>query len=283
MKNNSVIIIVVFLVVFDIFVWQQIFFHGPDKSTDVYFLDVGQGDSELVVLPTGVKILIDGGPNDKVIDDLNSVLGPTNRYIDLVILSHPESDHFAGLIDVLKRYKVGVFVFNGRDGVANSWQELKNTVKENNVPVEILAAGDKIINADSRFDFLLPDNNFINAAILNETTLVPLLNSQDSKILFTGDIGSKLEDYLLKKYGLKNIGILKVAHHGSKFSSSENFLKEISPKISVIEVGKNSYGHPTKDVLNRLASIGSQIFRTDRDGTVKLTVFNGAISIFKSK
>lgn len=283
-QNRNLIILIVFsLIIFDIFIWQQIFFSRPDKNLNVYFLDVGQGDSELVVLPGGVKVLIDAGPNSKVIDDLTSILGTTDRYIDLIILSHAQTDHFTGLIDVLKRYKVGVFIFNGRDGTAESWLELVNLIKENKVPTEILVAGDAVINADSRFNFLLPDKNFVSSADLNETALTSLLNSQNSKILFTGDIDAKLENYLLQKYDLKNVGILKVAHHGSKFSSSENFLKEISPKIAVIEVGKNSYGHPTPDVLKRLASVGAQIFRTDKDGTIKLAINNGKINIFKSK
>lgn len=283
-QNRNLIILIVFsLVIFDIFVWQQIFFRGSDKNLNVYFLDVGQGDSELVILPTGAKILIDGGPDNKILNSLVSILGTTERYIDLVILSHAQIDHFTGLIDVLKRYKVGAFIFNGRDGTADSWKELISVIKETKTPAEILAAGDSITNANSRFDFLLPDKNFSAAVDLNETALTPLLNNQNSRILFTGDIDAKLENYLLQKYGLKDIGVLKVAHHGSKFSSSENFLREISPKISVIEVGKNSYGHPTKEVLSRLASINSQIFRTDRDGTVKLTINNGKISIFKSR
>ncbi len=160
---------------------------------------------------------------------------------------------------------------------------MSKVIQENKIPVVILAGGDKIHYLDSQFNFLLPDKNFIESSDLNETAFVSLLQSQNSKILFTGDIDAKLENYLLQKYGLKDIGVLKVAHHGSKFSSSENFLKEISPKIAIIEVGKNSYGHPTPDVLKRLASVGAQIFRTDKDGTIKLAINNGKINIFKSK
>lgn len=284
MKISSwIVLIVLSLAVFDVFVWRQIFFRGPDENLDVYFLDVGQGDSELVVLPTGAKILIDGGPDNKVLDALNSVLGPTSRYIDLIVLSHAQTDHFTGLIDVLKRYKVGAFAFNGRSGTADSWKELISVIKETKTPAEILVAGDGIANADSRFDFLLPDENFGAAVDLNETALAPVLKSQNSKIMFTGDMDENLENYLVRKYDLKNIDVLKVAHHGSKFSSSQRFLSGISPKIAVIEVGKNSYGHPAKETLDRLASIGSRIFRTDKDGTVKLEINGGQISIFKSK
>lgn len=207
---------------------------------------------------------------------------PTDRYIDLILLSHPQTDHFTGLIDVLKRYQVGVFIFNGRSGTVDSWSKLIKVIKENKIPAVVLAAGDKIHYLNSQFNFLLPDKNFIESTDLNETTLVSLLQSQNSKILFTGDIDAKIEDYLIRKYDL-DIDVLKVSHHGSKFSSGEKFLSNISPKIAVIEVGKNSYGHPTKEVLKNLASVGAQIFRTDKDGTIKLLINNQGISIFKKK
>ena len=279
---NRLILIMIFLVVFDFFIWGLIVFEPINKSLQVYFLDVGQGDSELVILPNGPKILIDGGPNNKVINELASVLRPTDRYIDLIVLSHPQTDHFTGLIDVLKRYQIGAFIFNGRSATADSWSELVKIIQENKIPVVVLAAGDKIHYLDSQFNFLLPDKNFIESSDLNETTLVSLLQSQNSKILFTGDIDTKIEDYLIGAYDL-NIDVLKVAHHGSKFSSSEKFLQAVSPKISVIEVGKNSYGHPTKEVLNKLASVGAQIFRTDKDGMIKLVINNQQINIFKKK
>jgi competence protein ComEC len=182
----------------------------------------------------------------------------------------------------LKRYQVGAFIFNGRNGIASSWQELIKVIEESNVPAIILAAGDKINYLDNGFNFLLPDKNFIQSLDLNETTLVTLLKTQGVKILFTGDIGAETENYLMQKYDL-DIDVLKVAHHGSKFSSSAEFLKKLSPKLAIIEVGKNSYGHPTPEVLNRLASVGAQIFRTDQDGMIKLVINNQEINIFKKK
>jgi len=280
--KNWIILLLLFLFIFDGFIWLEILFEQPNQNTEVYFLDVGQGDSELVVLPGGVKVLIDGGPNNKVLDQLASILRPFDRYIDLIILSHAQTDHFSGLIDVLKRYQVGAFIYNGRSGTASSWPELVKITEQNKVPVEILMAGDKISYLDSHFDILMPDKNFINSSDLNETVLVELLQSQNAQILFTGDADTKIEDYLLQRYNL-NIDVLKVAHHGSKFASSEEFLKSILPKVAVIEVGKNSYGHPTPEALSRLALVGAQIFRTDKDGMIKLIIENSKINIFKQK
>jgi len=279
---NRLILIIIFLIAFDVFVWGEILFNSPNKNTELYFFDVGQGDAELVVLPNKVKILIDGGPNNKVIRELDSVLRPTDRYIDLVVLSHPETDHFTGLIDVLKRYQVGAFISNGQKGQSQSFKDLKKIIQENEIKTIILAEGDKIRYQDNYFEILSPSQNLIFNNDLNEATLVMKLNAQDVKTLFTGDIGAPIENYLFQKYDL-DIDILKVAHHGSKYSSSKKFLLNTSPKIAVIEVGKNSYGHPTKEVLNKLASVGAQIFRTDKDGTVKLLISNQEINIFRKK
>ena len=280
--DNWIILIILFLAVFDVFIWGQIVFSAPNKNTEVYFLDVGQGDSELAVLPGNVKILIDAGPNRKVLDELTSALSPFDRYIDLVVLSHPQLDHFAGLIDVLKRYQVGAFVFNGRRGETAAFGDLEKIINENKIPIIILGEKDKIKYQDSRFDVLSPSKNLLSSAELNDTTLVMRLLSQNAKILFTGDIDSKIENYLAEKYEL-DVDVLKIAHHGSKFSSSEEFLRAATPKLTIIEVGKNSYGHPTEQVLNRLALIGAQIFRTDKDGTIKLVLDNGRINIFEEK
>ncbi len=257
-------------------------FGDKNKDLKLYFLDVGQGDSELVILPAGPKILIDGGPNNQVINKLDSILKSTDRYIDLVILSHVQIDHFNGLIDVLKRYQIGAFIFNGQKGEASSFKDLEKTLQENKTKIIVLVEGDKIKYQNNYFAILSPSKKLLSTNDPNETALVMELISQGSKILFTGDISSKIEKYLLQKYDL-DIDVLKVSHHGSKYSSSKEFLDATTPKISVIEVGKNSYGHPTEAVLNKLIEVGSQIFRTDKDGMIKLIIDNSNISLFKKK
>jgi len=278
--RNWVILLVLFLVVFDVFIWAEILFNGPNKNAELYFLDVGQGDAELVVLPGGVKILIDGGPNNRILGQLNSVLSPFSRYFDLIILSHPQTDHFTGFIDVLKRYQAGVFISNGQKGTAQNFKDLEKIIQENKIRAITLAEGDKIRYQDNYLDILSPSKDLLLSNELNDTGLAIKLKTQGAGALFTADIDSKIEEELIKKYNL-DIDILKVAHHGSRFSSSEKFLINSSPKIAIIEVGKNSYGHPTKEVLNKLASVGAQIFRTDKDGMIKLSIYNSQINIFR--
>ncbi len=284
MKGKPVLLIIILLLTLDFLVWRTIIFAESSDNLEIYFLSVGQGDSELVILPGGVKVLIDGGPNNKILDDLATIFPQTDRYIDLVINSHPHPDHFIGLIDILKNYKVGAFIYNGRDGGTPAWRELLKIANENKVPTVVLAADDKIHYHDNEFDILSPDKNFIKSEDLNDTSLVALLKSQNSRTLFVGDIGVKPEKYLADKFNIK-VDILKVGHHGSKYSSSQNFLAETSPQIAGIEVGKNTYGHQTEEVLNRLASISSQIYRTDTDGTIKILVpeDSSGVQVFKEK
>lgn len=290
-NRNNVIIIFIFLAVFDLFVWYLVFADKPDENLEVYFLNVGQGDSQLAILPGGVKVLIDAGPSAKVVSELSSIFPISDNYIDLTIMSHPQYDHFAGFIDILKRYQVGAFIYNGRKGEIAAFKELENILKKKNIKTIILGQGDKIKHKESRFDILSPNQGFLKSKELNDTTLVMGLTSADNgannavksfKILFTGDIGANVEKYLADNFDVA-IDVLKVGHHGSKFSSSEEFLKKAGPKISVIEVGKNSYGHPTKEALNRLAMVGSQIFRTDQDGSMKMVFKSERINIFRKK
>ena len=283
-NRNHFILLAVFLIIFDFFVWSQIVF-GINKQNDnleVYFLDVGQGDSELVNLSGGVQVLIDAGPDNKVLNELSSILAPTDRYIDLVVLSHPQYDHFAGLIEIFKRYEIGAFLYNGREGTAEAFNDLKKIIEENKIPTVILTQGNKIKYQENQFDVLSPSQKLLSSKELNDTTLVLKLTGKNSKILFTGDIGFKVEDYLTTNFDIKS-DILKVGHHGSKYSSGKKFLYAVNPKISAIEVGKNSYGHPTLQALNELASIGSRIFRTDQNGTIKLVINGDKINIFKKK
>ena len=280
---KKVIFFIALFFVLDVLVLLQISASSlVNGKLSLYFLPVGQGDSELAVLPGGVKLLIDGGPPDSlVLKDLDKILSPRDRYLDVIILSHEELDHFGGLIEVLKRYKVGIFVWNGVPKQTQAASNLERTIKEMKIPTIALAAGDLINQGMNNLRVLWPPpNSKENKGSLNETALVLELESGGLRTLYTGDIGADTEAGIIAN-GLSDVDILKVGHHGSKFSSSADFLNAIRPKVSVIEVGKNSYGHPTPEVLNRLADIGAQIFRTDRDGLLKFELSDGALKIFK--
>ncbi len=286
--KNRLFIFGLALIVLTIVVWADIFgIVFAKNEPKVNFLNVGQGDSELIFLPANnnsgraVKILIDGGPaNGQILEDLARILPPTDRYIDLVVLSHPQLDHFGGLIEVLKRYEVGAFVSNGHAGIVSAYADLKNILAEKGIPDVVLAQNDKIQYGGSALYVLLPTSRTIESIDVNDTALVLELVSNNTKALFTGDISAKIEGDLLKFFR-DPVDILKVAHHGSKFSSSAEFLNALRPKVAVIEVGKNTYGHPTPEVLGRLQQIDASVFRTDQSGNLELVLNGQNIRIFQ--
>ncbi|OGY64567.1 MAG: hypothetical protein A3I89_02615 [Candidatus Harrisonbacteria bacterium RIFCSPLOWO2_02_FULL_41_11] len=266
----------------DVLIWALIIFPAEAKNPELYFLDVGQGDSSLVSLPGGVKMLIDGGPiNGKLDKNLEAILPINTRYIDLVMISHPQLDHFGGLIEILKNYEVGAVLTSNQISEQAAWQELEKIIKEKGIRRIILAAGARIKYRNSYFDILSPRTSDW-AKDINDMSIVTILNTAGIKAFFGGDISAEKERELALWYGV-NVDILKTSHHGSRFSSDPVFLKEASPAVSVVEVGKNSYGHPTKQALDRLASAGSQIYRTDQNGFVKIIVDNGQLRVYNQK
>jgi competence protein ComEC len=278
--RNEVLVFVLALVALDVVVWSQIAVHVRDRGLlRTYFLDVGQGDSELVVLPGGVRMLVDGGPpNGRVLAALASVLSPTDRYIDLVVLSHPQTDHFGGLIEVARRYRIGAFISTGISNAVPGYEDLIRTLDERGVRRISLAAGDVIWYGGSRVDVLSPTREFLTATDVNETTLVLRVVGNGVAALFTGDADAEVERMLAAVAG--SIDVLKVSHHGSKFSSTQEFLDATRPVLAVIEVGKNSYGHPTPQALGRLADSGTRIFRTDLNGTIEVVADGIGIRVF---
>ena len=210
-----------------------------------------------------------GAPPRAVLGALASILPPTERTIDILLMSHPELDHFGGFIDILKIYDVRLFVSSGRTKDTKSYGELSALVKNKNIPWVTLEEGDSIDYGDYHFAVLGPSPAELKNKAVNESSLVLMLTGPYFSALYTGDIGEATERRLVKDYDL-DIDILKVPHHGSRFSSSEAFLSEITPLYAITEVGRNSYGHPTKETLSRLGSAAETILRTDQNGTITL-------------
>jgi len=278
--KNKFLIIIAAMVVLDFLVWLEISgVARAGENLEINFLDVGQGDGSLVTLPGGVQVMVDGGPpNGRTLEELGRILERGDRYIDLVILSHPQLDHFGGLVDVLRRYEVGVVAWNGLEGTSAAFEDFQEAIRERNIREVVLRAGDKIYYGENEFAVLSPGFKELRAKDLNDTSVVLELKSKNSRTLFTGDISSAIENSL----SVGDLDILKVAHHGSRFSSSIDFLNALKPEVAVIEVGKNSYGHPTSRVLDSLENIGTKVFRTDSDGTIRFEIDGENIRIFKT-
>jgi len=248
-------------------------------------LDVGQGDSELVVFPGGITMMTDAGPTNAVLGSLEKAL-PGKRYIDLALITHPQLDHFNGYNFILDHYDVGAFLYNGRDdtGVAE-WIALKEKIAAKHIPFITLGAGDSVRYKNNEVDILSPDGAFAESAELNDTGLVEMIKTEHFRALFTADIGFNIEDWLTANIKDLHADVLKVPHHGSKYSSGDAFLRAVGPSVAAIEVGaKNVYGHPGAATLARLASsTHAEVFRTDQNGTVEVFYENGKLKVMREK
>lgn len=265
------------------FVWKEIFFGAKKfEKSKLAFLDVGQGDSMLINFD-GVKILTDAGPDRKIVSSLDKILGRDNRYVDLAIISHPQLDHFNGFNYLLENYRFGAFIFNGRSDKIPEWTSLLLKIKESDIPLITLGAGDRIIYGENEIKILSPNPDLLQSAEPNDTGLVEKIKMLGFNAIFAADIGENTENFLAKNFQI-TADVLKVPHHGSRYSASDYFWNAIKPKVAVIEVGaKNIYGHPAKETLAGLESLGTKVFRTDINGNVEILSDNGKIKIFAEK
>ncbi len=279
-KKDLIIIILILLISLDFLVWRVIFKTHLVSNNEIYFLDVGQGDSEFLNFKDGIQILIDAGRGNKILKELSLLLPFYDKYIDLVIVSHPEIDHYGGVVNLLEYFKIGAFIFNGKIPLNSKFESLIEKLKARQIPIITLAKSDKILIGNQAELLVLSPDLQESYPSLNDYSLVLELVVGKVKSLFTGDISSVVEKKLIKDYGL-NLDILKVAHHGSRYSSSQEFLQKTTPKISIIEVGENSYGHPHPEVIKRLARVGSRVYTTTQGG-VKLSISDkDKIKIFR--
>ncbi len=244
------------------------------KALEVNFLDVGQGDAILIKTPDHQRILIDGGPSSAVVNKLGENLPFYDKKIDLIILTHPHADHLDGLIEVLKRYEVKKILSTGATHTTPDYLAWLEEIKKQNVPMEIAAAGQTIdFGGGIKMEIFYPKENLAgkSAENLNNTSIVAKLIFGQTSFLFTGDAESEVEDELIGGGVDLKADVLKVAHHGSKNATSQNFLEKVKPKFAVISVGAdNQFGHPNAMTMKRLENIGAEIFRTDEDGDVKM-------------
>lgn len=237
----------------------------------VEFLDVGQGDAIFIQTYTGNQILVDGGPSSKVLSELGKSMPPFDRTIDLLILTHPDADHVTGLVEVMKRYKVKKILFTGVQVDTGADREFEKLIEQNRIETIYARQGQRVwLDNSTVFDIYWPGpqpREVIKSA--NDTSIIGKLSFGQTQILLTGDATSKVEEEILSLFNLDS-DLLKVGHHGSKTSTTQELLNEVTPDIAVIQVGAdNTYGHPTPEVMDRLTAIGTQIFRTDIDGTIR--------------
>jgi len=245
-----------------------------DGLLKIYFFDIGQGDAIFVESPSGQQVLIDGGPDNTVLQKLGEVMPFYDKDIDLMILTHPHTDHMVGLINVFERYDVKNIIEakeSYNSGEFKAWREAVRN--ENANDIEAIAGKEINLGDGVIITILHPFESVAGTSPSNphDDVVVATLRFGEFEVMLTGDMETKVERRLiLEGYDLDS-DVLKAGHHGSKTSSSEEFLTAVSPEVAIIQVGaKNRYGHPSPEVLERLSDYGIKVYRNDVDGDIKL-------------
>ncbi len=251
----------------------------PDGLVHVTVLDVGQGDAILVEGGRGGRLLVDGGPNpDRLLVELDARVPPWDRRIDLLVLTHPHEDHVAGLALLLERYRVGRVFEPGMIGPGPGYRAWLAALDRLGIRPAPLSTGDTFGLDGIGFRVLWPDPGTVprqpadGGTAINNVSIVLLGTVGRQRFLLAGDIEEGVDPILLAR-GLPRLDLLKVAHHGSRTSSTGAFLDAVRPRLAVVSAGaRNPYGHPAPATLARLAERGVRLFRTDRDGSVEATL-----------
>ncbi len=278
LKKNWRIIFLAALIAVVAVIWYAISYFESRQNLLVTFFDVGQGDA-IFIENAGNQILIDGGPSDRILSKLGRAMPFWDGSIDFLILTHPHADHVTGLMEVLKRYDVGMVLESGAEYGTPEYKEWHELIQKRKVPVAIARTGQKIaVGSGVTLDILSPLENYVGASLKNphDANIVGRVTHGQNSILLMGDAERSIEQRLLfeslnSKFIILDSDVLKVGHHGSKTSSSAEFLAVVRPKIAVIQVGrKNRYGHPAQEVLDRLAAVGAKILRNDLEGDIRV-------------
>lgn len=255
-----------------ILVWSAVFARAQSGLLEVHFFDIGQGKAIFIETPDGNQILIDGGPDNSVLEKLSGQMPFFDREIDLIILTHPDSDHLNGLVEVLKRYTVDKIIETGVQDPSGEYQAWHILIREKDIPVTFALAGEKIKIGDGfALEILYPNRSLVGQTFsnTNQSSIVARLIYGKNSILLTGDAEASTEAYLVGSGANLDSDILDVSHHGSKNSTSQEFLETVTPQVVIIQVGKgNRYGHPHQETLQRLNGI--KVLRTDLCGDIKI-------------
>lgn len=260
---------------------------GPAVRVD--FIDVGQGDSIFIHTPDGVNALIDAGEKeygDKVVSHLRRA---RVRRLDLVVMSHPHSDHIGGMPAVFEAFPVGTVLDSGYAHGTALQEKVLRIIETRKIPYRRARSGMEIpLGAHARLEVLLPDKTLLKgtASDANNNSIVVRLVCGQVRMLFPGDLEREGEGKLIASRRDLSSQVLKVPHHGSSDSTSLELLRMVGPQYVVISVGaRNEYGHPHRRTLRRLAKdrTGAEMFRTDKNGTVTLLTDGRGIVVEKER
>lgn len=245
-----------------------------NENLTIHFLDVDQGDAIFITTPQNTKILIDGGPNNKILNELGQVMPFWDHNIDIMILTHPHADHVVGLVEVLRRYNVKTIYHTGVLHTAPDYLAWLKEVENQQIKTILVTKPiNLLLDNNILLDFLYPlqDFSFKKAEELNNTSIVNLLTYGNTKFLFMGDAETPVEEELLNQNFELQSNVIKIGHHGSKSSTSEKFIKIVQPQYAIISAGQdNSFNHPHLITVRRLEKYNIKIFNTINSATITL-------------
>jgi competence protein ComEC len=233
-------------------------------------LDVGQGDALFIESPTGVQVIIDGGPNNNLMREISGVLPWYDRHVDMIVITNPDRDHYEGFFSFLDKFKTDFVLKSGTNQDSELYKSLEQKIKTKNI-TEVLARRGQIIDigGGAYLQILFPDRNAPELSS-NDGSIVMRMVYGDTSVMLQGDSTLRIEEYLttLDKEGLKST-ILKTGHHGSRTSTGEEYVKLVDPEWAVISAGKdNSYGHPHSEVIEILSKQKVKILGTYAFGKI---------------
>lgn len=241
----------------------------------IVMLDVGQGDAIYIRTPEGMDMLIDGGPDRHVVHQLGSVMPPYDRSLELVIASHPDADHIAGLTELPEIFQIGTYIHSGVEKSTGFTAAIDEWPQRYGVHVLEAYRGWRLdLEQDLWLEFIHPDPKNLHEEV-NDDSVMFVLHYKEFEALFTGDSSIEIEEEIIEHYGphaqeVLESDLLKVGHHGSKTSTSQAFLNITTPEIALINVGwQNKFGHPHEGPMRRLSKATQKIFRTDIQGRIE--------------
>lgn len=268
-KKYTVILTIIFIVLAGAFeLFQGTVAITPGEDLKVHFLDVGQGDSIFIELPTNETILIDASIKDASNKIINYLREENVSKIDYVFATHPHSDHIGGMSAVIKAFDIGQIYMPKAVTTTKTYENLLLTIKDKNLKIKTAKAGNTIIDTDDlKLVVLAPNQDSYES--LNNYSIVLKLTYKEKSFLFTGDAETLSEKEIT---GDVEADVLKVGHHGSRTSTSQAFLNKVNPSYAVISVGlNNDYKHPHQEVIDRLEKKNIKIYRTDQNGDIMFT------------
>ncbi|HEY4513464.1 MAG TPA: ComEC/Rec2 family competence protein [Candidatus Paceibacterota bacterium] len=257
-------------------------FKSLNNGLVVAMLDIGQGDAIFIQSPTGTQVIFDAGPARSVLGPLARVMPPFDRTIDAIVITNPDADHVGGFMEILKNYKVSRVFKPGTFNDSKTYQNLEAEIRRQGIPDILARKGMRMrIGGGAVIDILFPDRD-VSTWANNEGSVVARLVYGKTSVMLTGDATTLTEKIIIfgnDKANLKS-RVLKVGHHGSRTSTGEAFLRAVAPAYAMISDGKNNkYGHPHRETLGTLESLGVKIFRTDLSGTIVMNS-NGQNEVF---